>query len=257
MSEKFPFKYDPLQVAVQDQHTEIIDLHLSRILDTATLLVALILDDTSVDIETTGVVPAIGNTLCLKEDTAFYQGDILTVTPIAGNQYTVTLDTPLDFAFTVNGGCSIRSNDLAVNGAVVPVKFELTPANLSPDVEWDITRFIIHIQGSAAMDDGLFGDITSLTKGVVFRVENGIYKNLFNAKNNGDFAEHTFDREYASKAPAGKTALTIRRTVAGQEKNGVTIRLSAKGGDRLVVIVQDDLTGLDHMHVVGQGHVVE
>lgn len=245
-----------LPVNIQDQHTEIVDLYLSRLIDTVALINSTILDDTTIYIETTGSTPVVGNIVCLKEGSAFYQAEVLTVTLIAGNQYTITLDSPLDYAFTTLGGCSVRSTNLAVDGSVTPIEFILSPANLSDGIEWDITRMIIHIQGSSAMDDGLFGDIPSLAKGIVFRVVNGITKNIFNAKNNGDFAEHAYDREYSSKAPAGKTSVTIRRSFSGFDKNGVTVRLKAVSRDKYVALVQDNLSALDHMHVVAQGHVV-
>ena len=50
-------------VNIQDQHTEIIDVHLNRKLDDLTLLTALVIDDTSADIETTGITPVIGDKL--------------------------------------------------------------------------------------------------------------------------------------------------------------------------------------------------
>ena len=248
-----------LDVNIQDQHTADIDLLLVRRLDTFTILADTSIDDTSMDIETTGVIPTTSHDrICLKEGSAFYQGEILSVVPIAGNQYTITLDSPLDFAFTAAGGTYTLTNDnLAVNGSVTPVIFRVSPAGLDAGIKWDITRMFVHIQGTAAMDDGLFGDQAALTKGVVFRTNNGIVKNLSNAKSNGDFAEHAFDRNYASKAPAGKTSVTIRRTWAGPSKSGVTKRLSASTSDEFQCIVQDDLTGVDHMHVIVQGHVVE
>ena len=243
-------------VFMQDQTSEVIDLHLSKLIDIVTLINSTSIDDTEIYIETTGTVPGIGNIVCLKEGPAFYQGEMLTVTPISGNQYTIGLDTPLDFAFTTAGGCSTRSTNLAIDGSTTPQEFTVSPSNLEAGTEWDIVRIIIHIQGTGAMDDGLFGDITALTKGVVFRTENGIIKNIFNAKSNGDFAEHTFDRSYASKAPAGKTALIIRRTFGGQNKNGVVLRLRSDTLDKFITIVQDDLSGLEHMHIVVQGHRV-
>lgn len=49
----------------------------------------------------------------------------------------------------------------------------------------------------------------------------------------------------------------FRRSFAGQDKNGVVIRLNGDQGDEFQVIVQDNLTGLTHFRTVVQGHVVE
>ena len=246
-------------VTKQDAHTEIVDLHISRLIDTVTLLVALNIDDTDVDIETTGATPVIGDTLCLKDvdGTAFYQGEVVTVTPLGGNQYQLGIDTPMDFAFSTADGCSIRSIDLAVDGSVTPVRFVVSPSGLASGTEWDLTRFLPVINGTQTMDDGLFGDISALTNGVVFRTENGTTKNIFNAKTNGEFAEHCFDRQYAARAPAGQTSVAIRRSTNGDDKNGVVMRLASDGNDNFVCIVQDDLTGLVSFKVVAQGHVVQ
>ncbi|MDR9460065.1 MAG: hypothetical protein RI591_08005, partial [Dehalococcoidia bacterium] len=56
------------------------------------------------------VLPVAGNMLCLKEGRRFFQAVILTVTPVAGTVYEVSLDSPIDYAFSVEGGCSIASN---------------------------------------------------------------------------------------------------------------------------------------------------
>lgn len=247
-------------VNIQDQTTEIIDLHLTRFLDDLTLLAPLSVDDTSASIETTGVVPAIDDTVCLKDKdgVAFYQGNIVAVSPIAGNQYTVTLDTPLDAPFSVLDGCSLRSDDLAVSGALgSPVEFTVSPFGLAAGTEWDITRIIINIFGTLTMDDGLFGDQPALTNGVIIRTDDGVTKNIFNAKTNGDFAAHAFDVVYAPKAPAGQTAFRVRRTFGGQDKNGVVARLKTDESDGFKILVQDDITGLVRMTAIAQGHIVD
>ena len=246
-----------VDVNIQDQTTEIIDLHLTQFLDDIVILAPIAVDGNSINVETTGTVPAIGNLLCLQEGTHFMQSGILTVTPIAGNQYTLTVDSPFDYPFTIEGGCALSNRNLALNGSGTPILTGISPRNLDDSVEWDIVRMIIHIEGSSAMDDGLFGDIAALTKGIVFRVKDGTIKNIFNAKSNGDLAHRAYDIRYGSKAPAGTTSVTIRRTFGGQSKNGVVIRLAALTNDSFQCIIQDNLTGLANFHVIIQGHVVE
>lgn len=244
-----------VDVNVQDQTTEVIDLHLSQQIQMLAITTDAAIDDDTITV-TTGVQPIVGNMVCLKEGTHFYQGEILT-SVANSSDWDVGLDTPLDFAFTTLGGCSERNFNLAVNGSVTPVEFSLSPANLDAGIEWDIVRIIFQLLDGSAMDDGLFGGITALTKGIVLRHCNGITKNIFNAKSNGDMASHMYDTEYADKAPSGQFGFRARRTFGGQSKNGVVIRLSSDEEDTLKIIVQDDLTGLISFQVIAQGHVVE
>lgn len=244
-----------VDVNIQDQTTEIIDLHASRLIQVITIKNNTILYDTTITI-TSAAEPTNGNTICLKEGTAFYQGDILSHSA-NGSDWDIVLDTPLDFAYTTAGGCSERSNNLAVNGSVIPVIFSVSPSGLTTGTKWDIVRMIGQIVDDSVMDDSKFGGIAALTKGIVFRVVDGVTKNLFNAKSNGDLKAHMYDVMYSDKAPAGSYGLNFRRTFAGQSKNGVAIRLSADSNDEFQIIIQDDLTGLDNFQLIIQGHIVE
>jgi len=248
-----------IPVNVQDQTTEIIDLHLSQFKSNLTLTVDPSPDDTSI----TGTVdvafvPIIGDVVCLKEGTAFYQAEVLSVTSNGGDNYTLGLDTPIDYDFSLSGGCSISTQEINVDGSITPQIFRISPVNLQDSVEWDVVRIIFVMNDDAAMDDGRFGGIVNgLTKGLVLRTVNGIRKNIFNIKTNGDFAAHAYDVEYvpATLGPNGQYGFRCRRTFGGQSKNGVVIRLTAKDADELQVIIQDDLTSLTKFHVIVQGHV--
>lgn len=245
-------------VAVQDQFTEIIDLHMTRLIDTAVLRSALAIDDRVAEI-TVVTTPVVGDMISLKDvdGVAFYQGEIIAVTPVAGDDYDVDLDIPLDFPYSIADEITLRSPDMNVNGSVIPIVFSVSPVGLMAGTEWDITRMIYAVNGSGAMDDGLFGDQPALFRGIVFRSSDGITKTIFNAKNNGDFAEHGYDREYSSKAPAGQTSVLVRRTFAGQSKNGVVVRIRADAGDGFACIIQDNLSLLVKARGVAQGHIVE
>ena len=257
-----------LDVNVQDQHTELIDLSLVQLLDTLDLLANYAIDDRSINVETTGYTPLVANSVCLKEQTSFYQGNILAVTPIAGNQYTLDLDTPLDFAFTTAGGCSVVNHNMAVDGSVTPVEFSVSPSLLNVGVEWDIVRVLISFLGPGygtppddQPDDAGFGATAAITNGIVLRSENDITKNIFNAKTNYDLRARAFDVSYQAKNKDGFFGTAFRRTFGGQNKNGVVLRLRseaiAANSGKVVVIVQDDLTAHEHILGVVQGHVVE
>lgn len=252
---------DSVNVEIQDQHSEVIDLLLSELIDDVTIITDTLIDDTDIDIETTGSVPAVGNLVCFKEQTAFYQGFILAVTPIAGNQYTITMDTPLDYAYTTAGGCSTRNANIAVDGSVTPRVFAVSNDGLT--VDWDITRMSMIMLGSGPVadpepDDTRFGTTLPLTKGVVFRSVNGVHKNIFNAKTNADIKLHCGgDLSYQPSNKNGEYSVDARRTFNGQEKNGVTMRLIAADEDQFQIIVQDNLSGMSTFYVNVQGHVVE
>lgn len=248
---------EPQDVFLQDQHTEIIDLLLAKLVQIITIEINTNLFDNVLTVSSS-IEPTDGNIACLKEGTAFYQGFILS--HIAnGENWDLILDTPLDFAYTIAGGCSERDPDLSnyIGTIENPVIFAVTPANLAPGTRWDITRVTMVMIDSSTMDDSKFGGITSLINGIVLRYVNTIIKNIFNVKNNGEFALRAYDVSYADRAPAGFFGIRIRRSFSGQDKNGVTIRLNGDTRDELQLILQDDLTGLDKFNIVVQGHVVE
>ena len=244
-----------LDVNIQDQHSEIIDLHLTMIIQQVAIAVNTNIDDLVITL-TTGAEPTDGNLICLKEGVAFYQGLILSHSANGGN-WDVTLDTPLDFAFTTSGGCSENSEHLNVDGSAAPIIFSISPSNLTPGTKWDIVRVTFQIIDNTSMDDAKFGGLIALTKGIVVRVKNGITKNIFNSKTNADFALHAYDIAYSDKSPAGSYGFRSRRTFGGQSKNGVTIRLNADTKDEFQILIQDDLTGLTDFCAVAQGHIVE
>lgn len=253
-----------IDINVQDQTTELIDLYLTKLIDTITLTAQTSLDDRDITFDS-NTLPVIGNIVCLKENTSFYQGFIVSVTDNGNNNYTVSLDSPLDYPFTINGGCSINEHNLATSdGTILQEVFSLSPSGLvsrndsSLGQQWDIVRLMIYIADDSAMDDGLFGNQPALTRGLVIRKKDGEYKNLFNVKTNGEFAQRAYDLRYASQAkpPSGTLyTATTRRTFGGQEKNGVVIRLDSNNNDELQAICQDNLTGHSDIHIIAQGHV--
>lgn len=245
-------------VAIQDQTTPILDAHLFSIIDSATLLAQQAIDDLLIGI-TTLTTPVIGDELLLKETdgNAFYQGEITSVASLGGDGYNVGVDSPLDFAFGVSDIAELTNVNLNVDGSVTPVIFGMNMSGMSDISEWDITRLLASMLGLSPMDDGLFGDLTALPKGIMVREKDGQTKNIFNAKTNGDVKEHAFDLAYADRAPSGQFGMGFRRSFNGLDKNGVVVRLTTVTNDGLQCIVQDDLTGLVSFKMTVQGHQVE
>ena len=104
------------------------------------------------------------------------------------------------------------------------------------------------------MDDAKFGNITALTRGLVFRIYNTFQKTIFNFKSNQEIKQFCYDVNYSDNAPAGSTGLSARISFNGDDKHGVTLRIGT--GEVIQWIVQDDLTGLDSMKISAQGHEV-
>lgn len=261
------YKVDPrgnLNISVSDQFTDDISLYLAQRLTTAEVIApAPEIDASSLNIQTGGVAPVVGNFLCLKNGVRFLQVEIKTVTLIADDDYTVGLAIPLDFAFPIGSGCEVQNVDMNVNGSVTPIDFRITPLGLDAGQEWDITRIIPTMILSSAGDDGLFGNITELTNGVSHRTEDGDAgtKNLFNARVNGDFADEGFDVGYPIRSGGGGShGMRSRISFNGPDKRGVVKRLVAHtlvDADRFNACVRDDLTGINRYRTKAQGHVVE
>jgi len=248
-------------VNIQDQHSEIIDLILHNQIDTIALNQTNSIDDRFIYINTS-TTPDNTMIICLKEESAFYQASILSVSSIGGDMYLIELDTPLDYAFTSATYGELATTNMAIDGSSTPVIFKVSPKGSRDNVSWDITRIIFVMAGTGigaqndAPDDGDFGVTGVLTNGVVLRSINGITKNIFNVKRNGEFRLRAYDVEYTDASKAGLYSVGVRRTFAGQSKNGVTVRLDAITNDTIEVIIQDDLTDMFGMKAVVQGHMV-
>jgi hypothetical protein len=238
-------------VVLENKTDFIVDLYLHQnITGTFTINTNTTIDTRTVIIDS-DVLPVVDNVVCLKEGARFYQGKIVSFT--GTDPYTLTMDIPLDYAFTTAGTVHLAEHDLSVDGSSTPQHYHIKPP---PGAAWHITRLIIHMEDATAMDSGKFGGITALTNGVVFRKKDTTYQNFFNVKTNGEIAERAYDVTYNPKAPAGVYGFSSRTTFSGPDKRGVVIALDGATSDELEIIVQDNLTGLTHFHVIAQGHVV-
>lgn len=196
---------------------------------------------------------SVGEDVVLREDTHFMEA---TVQVVDGNN--ITIDTPPLFNYTTAASIERATTNMAVDGSVTPVVFQVNPPL---GVKFHITRVIFFIQDSTAvaMDDGKFGNIAALTNGCVLRRYDGLETsfNVFNYKSNGDLKQRNYDGDYSDKAPAGSYSFTSRRSFSGQDKNGAAIMLDGDKDESLQVLIQDDLTALDIVSVIAQGHISE
>jgi len=204
------------------------------------------IDDTVVSVSA-GHGFSAGKLICIREGLRNYQGYVLSV-----STNDITVDVPLDFAYTTDAYVSRGSDSMNVDGSSTNVSFTTSPPS---GATWHITQVVFHIVDNVDMDTSKFGGIASLTNGCLLRVVDGYTKNIMNVKNNGQLAEHAYELEYVAKAPAGSYEVRAKKTFNGLENLGVVIQLDGSTQDSLRLIVRDDLTDLSDFHVMAFGHV--
>jgi len=243
-----------LDINVQDQHTLPLDLYFTKAKGAPTTATSTCVVDCT--------------TMSLTDATNFTDGTYVGIFSGTGRFYfgtqlgdattsnIITLDTPFDFPFEAGDNVIATTRNMAVDGSTTPQIFQVGSVGTSLDV--DVTRILGYIQSDSSMDDGNFGGGDALTKGLFLRQVNGTTNNLWNVKTNGEFALICgTDFNYTTKPPGGTTyGARFRNSYAGQEKHGVTIRLTA--GDRLEAWVQDDIADDNTvMYLMLQGHLIQ
>jgi len=243
-----------LDVNIQDQHTPAIIASMSNEQASTLLATQLQIDDYSFDVDNiTGF--AIGQYLSLFNIAAnrFYLAEILNIAGV-----TITVDTPLDFAYPIGTFVTGGTRNMNVDGSVTPVIFGLRNTDQAIGSTFDITRILFSCTTDTAVDLSKFGDIVGgLTRGIVFRKKDGVYRNIFNVKSNQGFDNIMYDwKPYAKSKPnEGIDGFTGRLTFGGQSKIGVTVRLAP--GEDIQLIIQDNLESLINFSAIAEGHTVE
>lgn len=237
---------------IQDQTTPLINLFFQQAKGAATTITANVaIGDTTFDVaDATNYATGdyVGVFSGVSGEGRYFFAEVLSVATL-----TITIDTPFDFAFQSGDPTISSTSDLSVDGSVTPQSFVVTGAT---DYDIDITRLIFTMSLSSTPDDGLFGNIAKLTNGLVLRKADGVYRNIFNVKDNGELANFAYDLSYTTRSGGGGTdGLRCRYTFGGQSKQGVVIRLSA--GESLELIVQDNLSTLTRFRVLAEGHIVD
>lgn len=255
ISELLQIKHDKMRqsiikndVYIQDQTTELVDVFFCRLLNNVTLSWNAVLDTNTASFNAWHWF-VIGDMACFKQLSHFFQAQVIAV-----NTNTITFDRPFDYAFTTSALVQRTTKELNVDWSTTPQIYKISPVWLN--VKFDITKLIFHIEDDTAMDSGKFWGITALTKGVVLRKKDGVYKSIFNAKTNGDFAHHCQEVQYDDKAPSGQYWFRAIKQIWGQDNHGVVIRLDPALNDELQVIIQDNLTTITEFHCIALGHVV-
>lgn len=196
---------------------------------------------------------SVGNKLKLYEG-SIRESDLVQVLNVSTD--TLTIDRPLEQTYTASGVLEITEHDLAQgNGSVAsPDIYEIAPPSGEIWHIWSITLSILD-----NLEPGVekFGGIAALTNGMVVRQENSVKRNLVVFRTNGDMKEYfgTTQVEFIERVGAGAWstyALWEYRSLTGS-----IIRLDGTLSESLKFIIQDNLTALSLMEIVGHGHKEE
>jgi len=244
-----------VDVNIQDQTTDVIIQKFNQVHNSTTLNGAVAIDDTSIIVtDATGIIA--GSHIILFDPSSERFTSFTALTP---SGTTIPLDGLIDFDYPDGTFVDVAITDMAVNGATTPQTFGLRGVGAPPgvDISFDMTRIVITMLTTDAPAYDLFGDLTALAKGLLFRVRNGHYHNIFNVKTNGEWAGLMYDMTAADKVNPnlGQNGWIGRMTFGGQNKMGVVIRLPV--GEDVEFIVQDNLTAITKLEIVAEGHIVE
>ena len=240
-----------IPVFVQDQTTEALDIPFLLDRGVFTLDGDTVRDTRFFDANAGhGII--VGDILELSDSSTFMQPRVLAVVFDS-----IEIDTPINHAY-LSGGTGTRStDDMRVDGSVIPKVFNILPLSGQAG---DMTRIIITIESTQAMDFTKLGSLSALINGIVLRVkrQNGDFRNQVNFKTNGEFIEKAFDVIELSKTGGGGFGLVMRLTYAGPEKHGVTVRVDGDLGEEWQIVIQDDLSsGLLKLRVAAGGHELQ
>jgi hypothetical protein len=206
---------------------------------------------------------AIGATsIELVDATGFSVGDIIQInngviettlpqiTAIVTN--TLTLDRPLDYAYSAGDSVEVVHADLSTTAGTLatPISHKCQPES---GAIWDLERIILSMTHSSAAADDTFGNLAALTNGVLIRANvSGQFLTFTNWKTNRDIRLDMYDVDYTDKAGPSLFGTHGRGSF---NRIGITVKLIGDNGDYLEALVQDDLTGLSSFLINGQGHI--
>ena len=235
-----------VDVSIQSPVSPLVIVKASNLIGETTLTAATAIDDTVISV-TSVTDMAVGQQLTLYN---VVLNRVSFATILAINTLDLTLDSPLDVAYTVaDTVVSFGSTDMAVNGSETPVIFGIRNPT-GEDVEFivDLTRMIVTMQLSTAGDYDQFGNITRLTNGLLCRFTDGTNYNVFNVKDNREFDGLMYDYKFIDASGNAPNGISGRFTF---EKLGSVVRLAPF--EDLQFIVQDDLSALDEFSISVQG----
>ena len=244
-----------LSVHVSDLHVFAVNKHFSVVDWVSTTLDAISpVDDTILDVvDTTWFI--VWQSIRLTEGTITEYDDLIITAIWAWTPWTLTLDRPLDFAYTTAATVEVVDIDLQAVSATATLSSPVTAIIAPPAWEiWHILRILINTTHSSAADDGRFWNIaTWLTNWMVLRqVTNTVWRQtISNWKTNWDMKEDMYDVSYSDRAWGWLYWTSARFTF---KKSDFIIELNWDYWDQLKLILQDDISSLEKFSIKAQWH---
>lgn len=242
-----------LSVALQNNYAPPVIFKLSQSLATTALVGTVAVNDYTFEVvSVAGFLPGQEIRVIDSISARVYIGTILNIVST-----TITVDSPMDFAYPEDSEVVAANSNMNINGSVTSVGFKARIGTTTTPAEIDVSRILIACTTDNAVDLGKFGDLGPLTNGIVLRrTQSGATQNIFNAKTNGELAGLGYDLSiYDATNPAqGADGFLARITFNGPDKMGVAIKLEEN--DNLELLVQDDLTSILSFRVILQGHAI-
>lgn len=221
--------------------TTIRNLIFNQKIDTATFVSAVSIWDTDFTVEA-GHNIVTWNQISIQEWTRGFQAIVLNV-----STNDITIDTPFDFAYTTSSRISRSNNNMkTVNWTLAsPILFNIWPIE---EEIIDVTRIIVYISSSSAMDDNKFGSETALTNWIILRSkQNWIYNNILNFKSNWDLALRLFETKYVDKTWWWLHSFVADMKLWWEWNTGAIVRLDGSTSDAFELLIQDDLNSLTNI----------
>jgi hypothetical protein len=241
-----------VDVNIQDSTANLVIVPVNQLITETTLSTATSIDDLVINVvSATSFLIGQLITIYSVDSNRVYFGYILGI-----NGTAISLDSHLDYTFSIGDFVSVGNDNLSVDGSVTSQVFGVrNPTTQDIPLAVDVTRIIFTILTNNAVDLSKFGDIVGgITRGVLARKVNGVYKNIFNVKTNADFKNIMFDIDIEVAKGNAQDGITARFTFAGQENLGAVIRLFPN--EDLQFIIQDDLSSLSMFKIMVEGSEV-
>lgn len=228
-----------IDVHIQSQTSQLFQYFLINEQKTDITLTTLIsMDDEVINVSAGhGFTGVLGEYIVIRNGDLFVQAKVIGV---ATNAISIEIPVAVDIPITAS---VIRGSiNMNVDGSSTPVDFKYTSnccGSEDAQIPIDIGTVIITMQhGSNVPDDGKFGGITVLTKGMYFRKENGERVSLGNYISNQSFKDVGAAVEYTQKAPAGTYATNITFDI--ERIFGQVVRVNPRTNDFILARVRDD-----------------
>lgn len=202
-----------------------------------TLTAPITMDDEIINVSPghgfTGQVTTPGETIVVRSGDLFLQ---MLTTTVSTNAIGVEMLIDSDFLDTAT---VIRGNiNMNIDGDAIPTDFKFTFPGAQIPI--DLSIIILTMQhGANVPDDGKFGGLAALSKGLFFRKVNSDRINLGNYTTNQDFKDIGTDVQYTTKAPAGTNGTNI--TLEIESVFGQVIRLNPRNNDEFLGHVRDKI----------------